>query len=84
MRSERILKLKQAYNKRIQAHLKIKSDSIDFEATKTNLRIAERQYERTLALQQEGLKAVTDVEEKRLKLQEILKTADAFVYERTK
>ena len=70
LRNERVLKLKQANNKRIQAELKIKSDSIDFEATKTNLRIAERQYERTLALQQEGLKAVTDVEEKRLKLQE--------------
>ncbi|MFD2825458.1 HlyD family secretion protein [Leeuwenhoekiella polynyae] len=70
LRNERTLKLQQAENKRIQAGLKIKSDSIDYEATKTNLRIAERQYERTLALQQEGLKAVTDVEEKRLKLQE--------------
>ena len=70
LRNERTLKLQQAENKRIQAVLKIKSDSIDYEATKTNLRIAERQYERTLGLQQEGLKAVTDVEEKRLKLQE--------------
>ncbi|WP_031428159.1 HlyD family secretion protein [Flavimarina sp. Hel_I_48] len=67
---ERGLKLDQAENKRIQAKLKIKSDSIDFEATKTNLSIAERQYERTLQLQVEGLKAVTDTEEKRLKLQE--------------
>ncbi len=70
LQNERVLKLEQAENKRIQALLKIKSDSIDFEAAKTNLSIAERQYERTLALQQEGLKAVTDVEEKRLKLQE--------------
>ncbi|MGB3776219.1 MAG: biotin/lipoyl-binding protein [Leeuwenhoekiella sp.] len=67
---ERGLKLDQAENKRIQALLKIKSDSIDFEAAKTNLIIAERQYERTLQLQKEGLKAVTDTEEKRLKLQE--------------
>ncbi|MEZ7495117.1 biotin/lipoyl-binding protein [Leeuwenhoekiella aequorea] len=70
LNNERILKLKQAENKRIQAGLKIKSDSIDYEASKTNLSIAQRQYERTLSLQQEGLKAVTDVEEKRLKLQE--------------
>ncbi|WP_028374605.1 HlyD family secretion protein [Leeuwenhoekiella sp. MAR_2009_132] len=70
LNNERILKLKQAENKRIQAGLKIKSDSIDYEAAKTNLSIAQRQYERTLSLQQEGLKAVTDVEEKRLKLQE--------------
>ena len=67
---ERALKLDQAENKRIQSVLKIKSDSIDFEASKTNLSIAERQYERTLQLQQEGLKAITDTEEKRLKLQE--------------
>ncbi|MAW93991.1 MULTISPECIES: HlyD family secretion protein [unclassified Leeuwenhoekiella] len=70
LQAERALKLEQAENKRIQALLKIKSDSIDYEAAKTNLAIAERQYERTLGLQQEGLKAVTDVEEKRLKLQE--------------
>ncbi|MGO4911597.1 HlyD family secretion protein [Leeuwenhoekiella sp. W20_SRS_FM14] len=70
LNNERILKLKQAENKRIQAGLKIKSDSIDYEAAKTNLSIAQRQFERTLSLQQEGLKAVTDVEEKRLKLQE--------------
>ena len=44
--------------------------SIDFEAAKTNLTIAERQFNRTSQLQKEGLKAVTDVEEKQLKLQE--------------
>ncbi|WP_442846346.1 HlyD family secretion protein [Leeuwenhoekiella sp. H156] len=70
LQNERALKLEQAENKLIQADLKIKSDSIDYEAAKTNLAIAERQFERTLGLQQEGLKAVTDVEEKRLKLQE--------------
>ncbi len=68
--SERILKRSQAENKLKQAKLKVKSDSIDFEASKTNLKIAEKQYDRTLTLQKEGLKAVTDVEEKRLKLQE--------------
>ncbi len=68
--NERVLKLEQAQNKLIQSRLKVKSDSIDLEAANTNLSIAEKQFERTLTLQQEGLKAVTDVEEKRLKLQE--------------
>jgi multidrug resistance efflux pump len=67
---ERSLKLEQAKNKLLQAKLKAQSDSIDFEAAKTNIQIAERQYERTTQLESEGLKAVTDVEEKRLKLQE--------------
>ncbi|MEA1787188.1 biotin/lipoyl-binding protein [Arenibacter sp. GZD96] len=68
--NERRLKQEQAKNKLLQATLKVQSDSIDFEAAKTNLIIAERQYNRTLQLQEEGLKAVTDVEDKRLKLQE--------------
>ncbi|MGB2683812.1 MAG: biotin/lipoyl-binding protein [Olleya sp.] len=68
--NERKLKLEQAENKLLQSKLKVKSDSIDFEASKTNLGIAQKQFERTQQLQTEGLKAVTDVEEKRLKLQE--------------
>ncbi len=70
LQTERSLKLKQAKNKRIQAELKVQSDSIDWEAAKTNISIAEKQYERVVQLQKEGLKAVTAVEEKRLKLQE--------------
>ena len=69
LRSERKLKLQQAENKYLQAKLKVKSDSIDFEAAKTNIEIAKRQFKRTKTLQNEGLKAVKDVEEKRLKLQ---------------
>ncbi|MBP92531.1 MAG: biotin attachment protein [Flavobacteriaceae bacterium] len=72
LRQEQALKLKQAQNKLLQAKLKVKSDSIDTEAAKTNLNIAETQYQRTLTLQNEGLKAVKDVEEKRLKQQENL------------
>lgn len=68
--NERRLKLEQAKNKLLQSKLKAQSDSIEFEAAKTNIKIAERQYERTEQLEREGLKAVTDVEEKRLKLQE--------------
>jgi len=67
---ERSLKLEQARNKLLQARLKVQSDSIDLEAAKTNILIAQRQFDRTTQLESEGLKAVTDVEEKRLKLQE--------------
>ena len=68
--TERGLKLEQAKNKLIQSRLKVKSDSIDLQASQTNLDIAQRQYNRVLTLQEEGLKALKDVEEKRLKLQE--------------
>ena len=67
---EKVIKLQQAENKIRQATLKVKSDSIDLEASKTNFAIAQKQYERASMLEKEGLKAVRDVEEKRLKLQE--------------
>lgn len=70
LQNERNLKLEQARNKLVQAKLKIKGDSIDVEAARINEQIAKRQYDRTETLEQEGLKAVKDVEEKRLKLQE--------------
>lgn len=68
--NEQSLRIEQAENKLLQAKLKVQSDSIDLEAAKTNLSIAERQYDRTSQLEEEGLKALTDVEDKRLKLQE--------------
>jgi multidrug resistance efflux pump len=70
LKEERTLKLEQAQNKLLQARLQQKSDSIDFEAAKTQLSIAERQFNRTSQLESEGLKALTDVEVKKLKLQE--------------
>ncbi|SHI29807.1 HlyD family secretion protein [Algibacter luteus] len=70
LRNEQQLKLEQTKNKLMQSQLKVKSDSIDLEAAKTNLKIAETQFNRIATLQEEGLKAVRDVEEKRLKLQE--------------
>jgi multidrug resistance efflux pump len=69
LNQERELKLEQAVNKLMQANLKVESDSIDLEAIKTQVLIAERQYQRTESLEKEGLKSVTDLEEKRLKLQ---------------
>ena len=68
--SEKRLKLEQAQNKIKQARLKIKSDSIDLIAANTQLKIATTQLNRSLQLNKEGLKPLTDVEEKRLKLQD--------------
>ena len=70
LNAERELKMEQARNKIRQGVLKVKSDSMDLEAVKTQLRIAETQFNRSLQLNREGLKPLTDVEEKRLKLQE--------------
>jgi multidrug resistance efflux pump len=67
---EKELKLEQAENKIKQSLLKIKSDSMDLVAVKTMVKIANTQYNRSVQLNIEGLKPVTDVEEKRLKLQE--------------
>jgi len=67
---EKDLKLQQAANKIRQAVLKVRSDSIDLEAVRTQLRIANTQFDRVTQLNKEGLKALPDVEEKRLKLQE--------------
>ncbi|WP_296637004.1 biotin/lipoyl-binding protein [Polaribacter sp.] len=69
LEEERILKLEQAKNKLLQSKLKVQSDSIAFEAAKTNLKIAQSQYNRDFTLEKEGIKAVKDVEEKKLKLQ---------------
>ncbi len=69
LEEERKLKLEQAQNKLLQSKLKVKSDSIGFEAAKTNIKIAQSQYNRDVTLESEGIKAVKDVEEKRLKLQ---------------
>ena len=70
IQNEKNLKVRQAQNKLKQSYLKVQSDSIDFEASKTQLKIAKTQYTRSVNLNKEGLKPLTDVEEKRLKLQE--------------
>lgn len=70
LESERGLKTKQAQNKVKQSILKVQSDSIDLEAVKTLLKIAEAQFARSQKLNTEGLKPLTDLEEKRMKLQE--------------
>lgn len=69
--NERVLKMQQAQNKIRQSLLKVKSDSMDLEAVKTQIKIATTQFNRAVTLNKEGLKPLTDVEEKRLKLQEV-------------
>jgi multidrug resistance efflux pump len=71
IQNEKNLKLQQAKNKIRQGILKVKSDSIDLIAVRTQVKIANTQFNRALALNKEGLKPMTDVEEKRLKLQEV-------------
>ena len=68
---ERALKLEQSKNKLLQAHLKVKTDSMDLEAIKVKSDIAKTQFDRTVLLQKEGLKAVKDVEDKRAELREV-------------
>jgi multidrug resistance efflux pump len=67
----RKIKLQQALNEIKQTRLKIISDSMDFVATDKQLDIAVKQYNRTEELKEQGLKSQTDVENKRLKVQEM-------------
>ncbi len=68
--NERELKQDQATNKLEQAKLSVRSDSIKLEAAKTQIEIAHTRFDRMQTLQEEGLKSLTDLEERRLKLQE--------------
>ncbi len=63
------LKVQAAENKIIQANLQIKIDSIELEASQTNIDIAKAQFDRIDKLYQAGLKSKTDFEDKKLKLQ---------------
>ena len=65
-----VLKQEQAANKLLQARLSVKSDSIDLEAFQMNYKIAQEQYKRMQELHEKGLKSLTDLENRKLKLQE--------------
>ncbi len=67
----RIAKLAQANNKIKQGKLKVISDSMDYQANAKQLEIAVKQYNRTEELAKQGLKSLTDLENKRLKVQEM-------------
>lgn len=58
-------KLKQARNRLTQANLQLRSDSIDFQAVTINTDIAKQQFERMERLEKQGLKSLTDVENRK-------------------
>ncbi|MFT4760166.1 MAG: adhesin transport system membrane fusion protein [Paraglaciecola sp.] len=64
------LKIQQTQNKVQQARNKITMDSIDLGAYRTNLKIAKNQLFRTKDLQDKGLKTLTEMQEKELKVQQ--------------
>lgn len=66
------LRLEQAQNRLQQAQLSIMSDSIMLEAEKLNLSVAEAQFERMESLYEQGLKSLTELEQRKIKLQETL------------
>ncbi len=68
LKQNRELKLEQLKNKRRQAELRISSDSVELEAAKTDLRIAKNQLERFRKLQKKGLKSLSELQDKQLKL----------------
>jgi len=70
MISSRKLKFEQAQNKLIQANLKVLSDSVDLSAAQLNNKIAKEQLIRMEELYKKGLKSLTDLETRKLKVQE--------------
>jgi multidrug resistance efflux pump len=70
MQRELDSKTRQIRSKIEQARLKIESDSIKTLQAGIDLQVAERQFSGSKALYDKGLKSLTDLEEKRLKLQE--------------
>ncbi len=71
LEKEQSLKLSQARNKLKQSLLEAKSDSIKLIALQNNYKITIQQYKRTDTLYNEGIKSKTDIETKRLKMQEV-------------
>ncbi len=65
-------KREQTNNKIIQVQNKIKIDSIDLIAYQNNLKIAENQFSRTQELYDKGLKSLSELQEKELKVQSSL------------
>ncbi|MCH2085155.1 MAG: HlyD family secretion protein [Saprospiraceae bacterium] len=71
MRAELSFKQEQLGNKIKQIHYKIASDSAELKQLEIDFQIATRQLERTQTLVDKGIKAVTDLEDKRQKFQKI-------------
>lgn len=70
LREGLILSLQKGRNKVEQNRLKLQSDSMDVVAQRTELEIAISQFKRQESLYEQGLKSLTELEARRLKLQE--------------
>lgn len=66
------LRKEQAENRLVQAQLGVESDSIVLEAEKLNLSVAMVQLERMEMLYEEGLKSLTELEQRKIRYQEAL------------
>jgi membrane fusion protein, adhesin transport system len=64
------LKVQQAKNKVRQNELKVASDSIELKAANVNYSVANEQYERFKTLYDDGLRSLTDLENRQVKMQE--------------
>jgi membrane fusion protein, adhesin transport system len=64
-----VLKLQQAKLKNEQAILRVTSDSMDYQAAKINYDIAKDQFERMEKLYKDGLKSLTDLENRKQTMQ---------------
>lgn len=67
-----VFKLNQARNKIVQAKLKIASDSIDAKSSINNFKVSEEQLKRYEDLLSKGVISKTDLENRRVKVQEAL------------
>ena len=63
------LKLQQAENKLKQSELKVTSDSMDYQASMINFDISKEQYQRMEQLYKDGLKSLTELENRKLTMQ---------------
>jgi multidrug resistance efflux pump len=70
LREGLVLSLQKGRNKVAQNRLKLQSDSMEVVAQRTELAIALSQFERQESLYKQGLKSLTELEARRLKLQE--------------
>ena len=70
LREGLVFSLQKARNKVEQTRLKQQSDSMDVVAQRTELAVAESQFQRQENLYKQGLKSLTELEQRRLKLQE--------------
>jgi len=70
MSDTRVLKLQQAKNKLRQAELMVQSDSINLQAAEQGFDISKEQLDRMEKMYSDGLKSLTELEGRRMKLQE--------------